>query len=1230
VTSGEREIYLVGPSGSGKSSLVQAGVMPRLRAQPGAPELVLRTMRPGDAPVRHLAECLEGSAPDAVAVASWAARHPGARLVVFIDQLEELFAVASAAEQVGFATALRVLRAEPRCLLVLAVRADFYAELMQSQLWLDGTRRHVDLPPLQGDALREAIVGPARALDVYLESDLIERLLADAADASAVLPLLQATLEQLWRRRRLRRLITIVEYEALGEGDRSGLAVAISSRADRCLREMEASQVVIARRTLLRLVSFGEGRPNTRRRQTRTQLAAGESPAAFDAVLRRLVAARLVTMHGDRSGDDQVDLCHDVLITAWPSFATWVETRRADELRRRQIQASADEWMARGRGASGLLDEGELATALTWRRTDAARELGESDEVTALIDASRAAVSRRHRRRLRAMAAVGIGLVVFAAVVAILGINAVQQGKIAETERGKAITERNKADRERENADRERRKAVYMLGEQYRERGRRAVVEGAFQRAIPYLVAARARGVDDVGLKMLFRIATTSSMAFSLRHDDAVTSASFSADGKLILTSSRDGTARLWNAASGEPHPPLLEHTQPAELASISEDGSRVVVVGDDTAWIWDVTRSPPQKVTLRHGPQITTARFSTDGTVIVTASSDRTARLWDAATGNALGTPLLHRAPVLTAELNRDASRVVTTVSEGTGAAIWDARTGARIASLDEPVFASLDKPKRHLEHVWSAAFSRDGTRAVTTGADHTIWIWDAATGSAAVPPIQHPWARYAVFSPDGTRIAAAADRSVRFWNAVGPQGEGITLEHPARVLRIDYSRDGKSLLTRATDHVVRVWDVASGTLAAAIDVEAGARRASISPDGARVVTASPDGVARVWLVGSRVPRTLATGSHFSDARYSPDGSRIAATDTRGRLWIGSVAGTLEPPLETPFIGPTIAFDRDGEQLAVMAHDGATQLLADLVPTRRLPISVPGEPEPGPREPRRAYFLRTTPGSFSPDGRSFATTGARWGAGIWNIESGKPISPWLKHNGKVRTIRFSSDGSRVVTASLDGTARVWDVRTGEAIRDPLDHQGAEVLLAEFSPDGARIVTSATDHRVRLWDTASHRLDRTLTGHTDLITSMTFSATGARLVTASHDRTVRIWDVGTGALAAPALDHESEVLGAALSRDGTRIVTISDLVQIWDARTARPLARFASSTDVSSAAFSPDGKAVVTAGKGALRIWDTGIDKRTLEDWQRIARAGAYPQLVEVLARSEPAIPQDR
>ena len=1229
VTAGEREIYLVGPSGSGKSSLISAGVLPRLAAQPGAPELVVRTMRPGDAPLRRLAECLEAeasAAPDAAAVAAWSARHAGARLVVFVDQLEELFTQAPAAEQAGFAAALGALRGEPRCLLVLALRADFYAELMQSPLWLDG-RRHVDLPPLRGAALRAAIERPARAEGVYFEAGLIDRLLADAAGEPGVLPLLQETLVQLWGRRS-QRLLTLAAYEALGEGGRSGLAVAISSRADRCLREMTPNRELVAQRVLLRLVSFGEGRPNTRRRQTRAQLAAGEPPAEFDAVLADLVAARLVTMDGDgRSADPQVDLCHEVLITAWPSFAAWVGTRRVDEERRRQIQATADEWIARGRGASGLLDDGELAAALAWRTTTAARELGESPAVTALIDASRDALYRARWRRRRWLATAFAALAMFAAVTATLAVAARRQADVAQAQRAEAVAQRAEAERQRAEAEVQRRNAVRMLGEQYREAGRQAVVAGHFQRAIPYLVAARDQGIDDTALRALFHTATASVVHSALHHDGPVAAVGFSDDGTRVVTGSADGTARVWDAASGAPLTPPLRHPQAVTEARLRGDGARVLTISDDhTAWIWEVSANPPPPIALHHADRINAASFSADGELVLTASDDRTARLWSARTGQPVSPPLVHAARVTGAELSRDGARIATTVGENQGAGLWNAKTGARIAALEEdPITGSSPIGTIHVSLATSAVFSPDGRRLVTTGTDNLALLWDAATGKVIAPMMRHDeWVMSAAFSPDGARIATV-DRAghVRLWDAASGAAAKIAIDGSS-VVRVAYSADGTRILGACEDKLVRIWDAASGTLVSAIELEAGIMDAAITRDGARVATASFDGVARIWDVRP-VMRVLDTAQRTYDAAYSPDGSRIATTESSGGLRLWSASGQLLAERLPPLGATELVFDRAGRQLAIVGLDGTVEVGDAATAVTRPFHRVQGRnPTGGPDSPDRVIGHLPPRGAFSPDGRRFATIAGERIARIWDIASGEPATPPLRHDGAVLMVRFSPDGSRVVTAGEDATARVWDAATGAPIGAPLGHPaGTWVTAAMYSPDGRRIVTLCTDNLVRLWDAASGRVQTVMSGHAGYIIAAAFSPDGALLLTNSDDNSARIWDLATGRLALPPLEHGDQVGGAAFSPEGARVVTTSGkLAQVWDLRTGQPLTPpFAHPDLARTAMFSPDGNSLLTVGFTAIEIWDVGLDTRSLDDWHRIARNNSFPQLGQTLDR---------
>jgi hypothetical protein len=364
--AGEREIYVIGPSGSGKSSLVRAGLLPRLAR--GAARLgpfLVRAMRPGERPAARLDELLEVSrvaeaiATPAEAVAALlAGRALGSSVLIVIDQLEELFTLADADERARFQGTLRALRDAPRCVVVFTLRADFFGAFMESPLWTDrrGRISRIEVSPLRGDALCEAIVRPARDLGIDVEPMLLQRLLADAGSEPGVLPLLQETLVQLWDRRQGQTL-TLADYQALGDEHRSGLAVALSRRADATLRALTPAQEAVARRILLRLVSFGEGRLDTRRQQPRSKLGAAEGNASdFEHVLQQMIADRLLAIDGDDAPDARVDLAHEVMITAWPTLGDWIRSRREDEQHRRVLEAKAAEWVRSGRGQSRLLD----------------------------------------------------------------------------------------------------------------------------------------------------------------------------------------------------------------------------------------------------------------------------------------------------------------------------------------------------------------------------------------------------------------------------------------------------------------------------------------------------------------------------------------------------------------------------------------------------------------------------------------------------------------------------------------------------------------------------------------------------------------------------------------------------------------------------------------------------------------------------------------------------------
>ena len=288
----QRFLFIVGASGSGKSSLLSAGMLPGLARTASFPPgfWLVRQVRPGARPLEELARQLgdDPDRPEPALRALLAAYPPAGRLLLVVDQFEELFAQAEPTEQRRFIEALWALRAQADCALVLAMRADFFEDLMNSALWPVDPGERLELAPLRGGALRRAIEEPAAEVGVHLEAGLVERLLADAADEPGALPFLQETLVQLWDGMR-RRLLPLAAYAELGGEGRGGLAVAVARKADATLADLTPAQRTIARRLFLRLVQFGEGRADTRRQQRVAELrSVGDDPEAFDRTLRHL------------------------------------------------------------------------------------------------------------------------------------------------------------------------------------------------------------------------------------------------------------------------------------------------------------------------------------------------------------------------------------------------------------------------------------------------------------------------------------------------------------------------------------------------------------------------------------------------------------------------------------------------------------------------------------------------------------------------------------------------------------------------------------------------------------------------------------------------------------------------------------------------------------------------------------------------------------------------------
>jgi len=582
----------------------------------------------------------------------------------------------------------------------------------------------------------------------------------------------------------------------------------------------------------------------------------------------------------------------------------------------------------------------------------------------------------------------------------------------------------------------------------------------------------------------------------------------------------------------------LSGHGHTVATAAYSSDGAHIVTASNDkTARIWDARTGVQLAVISGHGGSVYSAAFSPDGTRIVTASADKTARIWDAHTGAQLAILSGHGDTVSCAAYSADGTRIVTASDDKT-ARIWDARAGAQLAVLSG-----------HGDSVITAAFSADGTHIVTASQDKTARVWDARTGAPLAVLSGHAdGLESADYSPDGTRIVTTSDDlSARIWDARTGAQLAVLSGHRSRVFSAAYSPDGTRIITASNDKTARIWDARTGAqIAVLFGPGHGFESAAYSPDGTRIVTASDDRTARIWdaRVGAQLTVLSGHNSYLNFAGYSPDGTRIvtASDDKTARIWDA----------------------RTGAQLVVLSVHG-NQLYS---------------------------------AAFSPDGARILTASSDGTAHIWDAGTGVQLAAMSGHGDYVFSAVFSPDGTRIVTASRDKTARIWDARTGAQLA-MLSGHGDSVNSAAFSPDGARIVSASVDRTARIWDARTGAQLAVLSGHGDSVNSAAYSPDGSRIVTASRDKTARIWDARTAMQVAALVGHGDYLLSAAYSPDGARIVTASNdkSARIWDARTGVQLAALSGhGFSVQSAAYSPDGARIVTASYDkTARIWDARV-----------------------------------
>ena len=1134
-------LMVSGVSGAGKSSLLQAGVLPRIRDSgladaPEAKSWPCLVLTPDREPLAGLAsvatlarldaatthQALKADPADFALTARQVAEFQpagtslpdqagagrGRRLLLIVDQFEQLFTQCPDEDQrVAFLTALHAAATagrgagdRPAALVVLVVRADFEVRCAEYPLLAEAVQSRYLVTAMTERELRMVTTEPAKKAGSHVDDDLVTVLLDDIRSRAAgmtalepgpgmgapagILPLLSHVLDTAWRAR-TGSTLTVADYDSAG-----GIERAVADSAKRAYNRLTPAQKAAARTIFLRLTATSPGGTITTDRATRAELLHGKDAAQardVGAVLEAFTRERLLTLAADT-----VEISHEVLLRAWPLLREkWLAGTEADRIVRTRLRAAASEWDRSGRDPAYLYAGTLLRdAATTMARAGRTRQPDPSTVEQEFLNASNRARRRATTARRRAFAVLlssAIGLAAVTMVAYRASQDAARQNNAAIS--NQLVTESEAQADTNPTASKIEALAAWQIDPT--PQSRYAMISTAV-RPIPDALVGYG----------------------GLNPASAVV---FSRDGKMMATSSGYGTVQLWNAATQqEIGRPLRYSTLGGGTAMAFSPDSRTLATADsDGVRLWNMAT----RQQIGHlGDSATSAAFSPDGHILATGSIDGTVQLWNAATRQQIGQPI--------------------TVNEEDGLVV--------------------------------VAFSPDGkTLATSEQYDGTVRLWNVATQQEIGRPvtISNDSIDVVAFSPDGKTLATGDNQGqVRLWNVTTQQAIGAPLTVSTAggfddyVTVVAFSPDGKTLVTGSEDDTVRLWNVTTlqqvgKPISFTPASYPGFYTVTFSPGGRTLAFGFQDGMVWLWNVSTGGRSSLPLPPTASVA-LSPDGQTLATTDgaDTARLWNVTSQQQIGKPLISDDGISSVAFSPDGKTLATSGVDSGTVRLWSVATHQQIGQTITAH---------RAFGVLV---EFSPDGHTLATAGDEFGGGkatgtvrLWSVATYQQIGQTItmSEGDDFVGMDFSPDGKILATSNGSGTVRLWNVATQQEIGRPMTVSNGSIDGVAFSPDGKTLATSEQDDgTVRLWNVATQQqigqpLSYTTTSS---VSSVVFSPDGQTLAAADEDGTVRLWNVATHQqIGQPLTVGNGGVVTVAFRPDGRSLATASaDGIDLWD------------------------------------------------------------------------------
>lgn len=1198
-----RLIAIVGASGSGKSSLVGAGLLPRLtlnaiegskdwmlpayhvpgkqwsglRFTPGevgdnpfmalalklAP-LVNRSAREVSADLEVDPACL-----NALVEVALIGRPAWAEMVVFLDQFEELFTLVNPARVVPFVKALTAAVTTPRIRVVLTLRADFYANCVEYPdlaVLLEETTYPLAAPGV--GALYEMIVRPAERAGLVFEAGLVDRVLRDTGIDPGALALMAYALDELFHASD-DQLLTHAEYDALG-----GVQGAIGKRAENTFRRLEAEVQASLPDVFREICEVDERGVAIRRRAmlkraARTVAARRLVDALTDA--RLLVQSAALPQVREQPTEAVVEVAHEALLRSWGRLAAWIDDTQ-DELRLlRQVRLGADDWQRVGRDKSYLLTGSRLEQAARMLDGGGLSPLQEEYVRTSLSEKEREEIEHQEQqaRELRLKQRVTRVLRVLVVVLVIFSIGAVGLALFAlDRERGAQAalitSEVNAAQSE----------SLRLAGEAdniLQTGGNSETAALLSLRALNTAYTAQADAALAQAVDRLYTLHTFGRQGE--RQDNMIRigemyDALFLPDNRRLVTASMNSALKLWDVETGTLLATLKEgydENWGFRQLILSPDGSYFLAAEDRMLSLWDTdTTALLRSFDVPLDSSSYAALSPPDGQWLAISSRDGV-QVWDVKTGESKHTFSSIDGFDPRAIFSGDGRYLLIfdpyrPNSDGQNdLEVWDVTTGQRVVAYAY----SYDYGSIH-----SIAAFPNAPRFLILGTDGIIRSLDAVTGKIlAETSLLTGLTRGTIpieLSPDGRPFVSNIENNEGGLFDPGSMALKVRFSgHTSAITDASFSADGFVMLTGSEDGTARLWDTFSGrSLQTFTEHTMEVLKVGLSADGRYAFSLGWDWL-RLWPRGQYFnPQDIHSVSYGGAVRqrFSPDGRFLYSSNDSWGILQEVESGQLFRPNTGESLSRAV-FTADGKSLVVRGVEELAWLSVDdpeADPYRHWTIWPSESAASGdPTQDAERRDVASRPFDVSPDGSYVAMVQTNFETysvyiDLRDAQTGKRLWAFENDLWTILDMAFSPDGGRLAASSYNGRVHIWEVATGELVHTLYGHSGVPYSIA-WSPDGTQLATGGGDSLVLVWDTATGQALKALKGHTFNVNSVVWSQDGSKILSASADSTVRLWDAETG--------------------ETLRVM-------------AGPI------HDVQSAVFGPDGKTIYIATREGTRIWD--------------------------------------